>query len=253
MGYLQITHTRILTLHNKQAIRNPTFIIDTGIIMFESIRRRKEDEIRLREEGRIPPGQALTNKFPVLHYGQVPSFNSLTWDFRVWGEVENPLKLNWDQFNKLPRTHLKMDIHCVTRWSKADTLWEGVSVRSLLDQGLIKLKPGAQYVLQHAEYGFTVNLPLEIVLADNFLLATHYDGQPITPDHGYPLRGIIGAIVGRDDLKVPYFWKGAKWLRGLEFLQKDKPGFWEQAGYHNEADVWKEERFGQVNYYDRLA
>lgn len=221
--------------------------------MFDSMRQRKEDEIRLKEEGRIPPGQALTNKFPVLHYGQVPAFNPLTWDFRIWGEVEEPLKLNWDQFSQLPRTRLKMDIHCVTRWSKADTLWEGVSVRTLVEQGMVKPKPGAQYVLQHAEYGFTVNLPLEITLAENFLLATHYDGQPITPDHGYPLRGIIGAIVGRSDLKVPYFWKGAKWLRGLEFLREDKPGFWEQAGYHNDADVWKEERFGQVNYYDRPA
>jgi DMSO/TMAO reductase YedYZ molybdopterin-dependent catalytic subunit len=212
--------------------------------MFDSMRQRREDEIRLREEGRIPPGQALTNKFPVLHYGQVPAFNSLTWDFRAWGEIETPLKLNWDQFNQLPRTKIVMDLHCVTRWSKSDTLWEGISVRTFLDQGLIKLKTSAKYVLQHAEYGFTVNLPLEITLAENFLLATHYDGEPISPDHGYPVRGVIGAIVGRPDLKVPYLWKGAKWLRGLEFLQYDKPGFWEQAGYHNEADVWKEERFG---------
>ncbi len=95
--------------------------------------------------------------------------------------------------------------------------------------------PSAKFVLQHAEFGFTANLPLEITLAENFLLATHYDGQPITPDHGYPLRGIIGAIVGRSDLKVPYFWKGAKWLRGLEFLKEDRLGFWEQAGYHNKA------------------
>ncbi len=100
------------------------------------------------------------------------------------------------------------------------------------------------HVLQHAEYGFTVNLPLEVVLQDNFLLATHVDGQPITPDHGYPLRGVVGAIPGRPDLATPYFWKGAKWLRGLEFLTQDQPGFWEQAGYHNDADVWKEERFG---------
>jgi len=137
-----------------------------------------------------------------------------------------------------------MDIHCVTRWSKFDTLWEGVSVRDLVDQGYIKLKPTAKYVMQHAEYGFTVNLPLEVVLQDNFLLATHLNGEPITPDHGYPLRGVVGYIPGRDDLKTPYFWKGAKWLRGLEFMAQDRPGFWEQAGYHNEADVWKEERFG---------
>jgi len=214
----------------------------------DSMRQRRDDETRLRAEGRIPPGQALTNKFPVLHYGAVPAFNPLTWNFRIWGEIFKPQQLTWDQFAQLPRTRLKMDIHCVTRWSKADTLWEGVSVRDLVQQGLISLKPSAKYVMQHAEFGFTSNLPLELVLGDNFLLATHYEGQPLSPDHGYPLRGVIGAIVGREDLVVPYFWKGAKWLRGLEFLAADKPGFWEQAGYHNEADVWKEERFAQVNY-----
>ena len=159
-------------------------------------------------------------------------------------EVETPLRLTWSEFEKLPRTRLKMDIHCVTRWSKFDTEWEGVSVKTLLDLGLITLKPGVKYVIQHAEYGFTANLPLEIVLAENFLMATHYEGVPITPDHGYPLRGIVGAIPEKGDLKTPYFWKGAKWLRGLEFSQVDKPGFWEQAGYHNDADIWKEERFG---------
>ena len=137
-----------------------------------------------------------------------------------------------------------MDIHCVTRWSKFDTLWEGVSLRTLVDQGLIHLKPTARYLMQHAEYGFTVNVSLEVALQENFLLATHFNGEPISPDHGYPLRGVIGAIPGRNELTTPYFWKGAKWLRGLEFMAHDQPGFWEQAGYHNEADVWKEERFG---------
>ena len=101
--------------------------------------------------------------------------------------------MSWEQFNKLPRTKLKMDIHCVTRWSKFDTEWEGVSVRTLLDQGLVKLKPSAHYVMQHAEYGFTVNVPLEVALAENFLMATHFNGEPITPDHGYPLRGVVGS------------------------------------------------------------
>jgi len=210
--------------------------------MLDSFRQRKERESQLQAEGRIPPGQSLTQKFPVLHYGPVPAFNPETWDFNVWGEVEKQLTLTWEEFNQLPRTKLLSDIHCVTRWSKPDTLWEGVSVRSLLENGLITLRPSARFVLQHAELGFTANLPVEIVLADNFLLATHYDGQPITPDHGYPLRGVVGAIVGRTDLKVPYFWKGAKWLRGLEFLAEDHLGFWEQAGYNNSADVWKEER-----------
>ncbi|HEX2981884.1 MAG TPA: sulfite oxidase-like oxidoreductase [Anaerolineaceae bacterium] len=211
--------------------------------MFNSVFRRKDEEDRLRAEGRVPPGQSLTQKFPVLHYGPVPRFDPLTWDFRVWGEVEQERRWSWDEFNQLPRTNLVMDVHCVTRWSKFDTAWEGVSLRTLVDQGLIRLTPQARFVVQHAEFGFTVNLPVEVMLAENFLLATHFNGEPISPDHGYPLRGIVGAIPSRPDLKTPYFWKGAKWLRGLEFLAEDRPGFWEQAGYHNEADVWKEERF----------
>jgi DMSO/TMAO reductase YedYZ molybdopterin-dependent catalytic subunit len=211
--------------------------------MFNSIFRRKEDEERFEKEGRLPPGQSLTQKFPVLHYGPVPRFNPAAWDFRVWGEVEQPVKWTWDEFQQLPRRKINMDIHCVTRWSKFDTEWEGVSLRDLVDGDLIKPKPTARYILQHAEYGFTVNLPLDVALQDNFLLATHFNGEPITPDHGYPLRGVIGAIPSRNDLKSPYLWKGAKWLRGLEFLVNDQLGFWEQAGYHNEADIWKEERF----------
>ncbi len=204
--------------------------------------RRKEEE-RIRSENRLPPGQSLTVKFPVLHYGPVPAFNPASWDFRVWGEVEEEKAWEWAEFNKLPRAQVMMDIHCVTRWSKADTLWEGVAVRTLVEQGLIKLKPAAQYVMQHAEYGFTVNLPLEVVLQENFLLATHFNGEPITPEHGFPLRGVVGAIPGRSDLASPYLWKGAKWLRGLEFMSRDCLGFWEKAGYSNSADVWKEERF----------
>ena len=212
--------------------------------MLNRIFRRKELEEQSKRQGRLPPGQSLTQKFPVLHYGPVPAFNPATWDFRIWGEVEEEIKWTWDEFNRLPRSTITMDIHCVTRWSKLDTTWEGVSVRMLIDQGLIRLKPSARYVVQHAEHGFTVNLPLEVVLADNFLLATQYNGQPLTAEHGAPLRGVVGHIPEREDLMTPYFWKGAKWLRGLEFLAHDQPGFWEQAGYHNEADVWKEERFG---------
>src|SRR5512135_974130 len=189
--------------------------------MFDSFFRRKEDEQKFRQEGRLPPGQAYTQRFPVLHYGPVPDFNPATWDFRVWGEVEKPFRLTWDEFSRLPRSRITMDIHCVTRWSKFDTLWEGVSLRTLVDAGLLKLKPQACFVLEHAEYGFTTNLPLEVVMQENFLLATHYAGQPLAPEHGFPLRGVVGAIPGRPDLETPYFWKGAKWLRGLEILSQD--------------------------------
>jgi DMSO/TMAO reductase YedYZ molybdopterin-dependent catalytic subunit len=212
--------------------------------MFDSFSRRKEEEERVRKEGRLPPGQSLTQKFPVLHYGAVPRFDAQTWDFKVFGEVDEHRRWTWEEFNQLPRQQVTMDIHCVTRWSKFDTLWEGVSVRALVEQGFIKIRPQAGFVLQHAEHGFTANLSLEVVLAENYLLATHFDGKPIEPDHGYPLRSVVGVIPGREGLDSPYFWKGAKWLRGLEFLTHDRPGFWEQAGYHNEADIWKEQRFG---------
>jgi len=209
--------------------------------MLNDVLKRRDEEARVRKEGRLPPGQSLTQKFPVLHYGPVPRFNSATWDFRIWGEVENERRWTWDEFQALPRRTVRMDIHCVTRWSKFDTEWEGVSIRDLIDGGLIRLKPTARFVMQHCEFGFTVNVPLEIVLADNFLLATHFDGEPITPDHGFPVRGIVGNIPGAD-LKTPYFWKGGKWVRALEFMAQDRLGFWEQAGYHNEADIWKEQR-----------
>jgi len=204
---------------------------------------RRKVEFQMSEEGRLPPGQSLTLKFPVLHYGPVPTFDLTEWDFRIWGEIENEGTWTWDEFQKLPKTKLKMDIHCVTRWSKFDAEWEGVSLHTLIDEGWLNIKPSALYVVQHCEYGFTANLPVTIALADNFLLATHYAGEPITPDHGFPLRGVVGAIPGRGELKDVYLWKGGKWLRGLEFLSEDKKGFWEQAGYHNEADIWKEERF----------
>ena len=203
--------------------------------------RKQEEEFR-KQEGRMPPGQSLARRLPILHYGAVPAFDPATWNFRVWGEIEEPITLSWEEFQKLPRTTLQMDVHCVTRWSKLDIVWEGVAVKTLLECGLFKLRPTARFVLQHAEMGYTTNLPLEIVLADNFLLATHFEGQPLTPEHGAPLRGIVGAIPNQPDLKTPYFWKGAKWLRGLEFLSEDNPGFWEQAGYHNEGDIWKEQR-----------
>jgi DMSO/TMAO reductase YedYZ molybdopterin-dependent catalytic subunit len=206
---------------------------------------RKEQEQQVKDMGRLPPGQALTQKFPVLHYGPVPSFNPATWDFRIFGLVEQERRWTWAEFNQLPRRTINMDIHCVTRWSKFDTGWEGVHLMDLVNAGLLKIKPEAKFLMQHCEYGFTVNVPIEVALSDVFLLATHFDGQPLDPDHGYPLRGVAGALPNQPQSENDrYFWKGGKWLRGLEFMASDKPGFWEQAGYSMTANVWKEERYG---------
>ena len=205
---------------------------------------RKELEKEMQHENRLPPGQTLTLKFPVLHYGPVPAFDPQTWTFRIFGEVQEEKTWSWEAFQQLPRVQVNFDLHCVTRWSKFNTHWEGIQVKTLLDEKIILPKPGTDYVIQHAENGFTANLPLEIVASETFLLATHYEGEPISPEHGYPVRGLVGVLPGKHNLKDVYLWKGAKWLRGLEFSSVDRPGFWEQAGYHNEADIWKEQRFG---------
>ena len=196
----------------------------------------------MKPEHRLPPGQFLTDQFPVLHYGPIPEFNPSTWDLRVWGAVETPITFTWDQILDLPRIRVRLDLHCVTTWTKLDTEWEGISLQTLVSGGWITPKPEARYLMQHADHGYTTNLPLEVALQENFLLATHYDGQPLTPEHGYPLRAVIGAIPGKSELKDVYLWKGAKWLRGLELMTSDQLGFWEANGYHNEGDVWKEQR-----------
>jgi DMSO/TMAO reductase YedYZ molybdopterin-dependent catalytic subunit len=182
---------------------------------------------------RIPPGQVLTEKFPVLHFGRVPDYSDLSrWDFRVWGEVEQPFTLRWAEFRALPAKEVTLDIHCVTRWSKLDTTWEGVPFTHIAE--VARLKPTARHVLFHSEAGYTANVPLEIAMQPDCILAWHYDGRPMEPEHGYPLRAIVP---GR------YFWKSAKWLRGIEFLAEDQLGFWERNGYSNSADPWKEERY----------
>ena len=177
----------------------------------------------------------------MLHYGSIPPFNPQAWSFRIWGEVEEEISWNWEEFSQLPQTEIQLDIHCVTKWSKFDTIWKGVTIPSLIEAGLIQLKPEAAYVLQYADGGYTTNLPLNLILQENFLLATCFDGKPLTPEHGAPVRGMVGHIPG-SEIKTTYFWKGAKWLTGLEFLTSDQLGFWEKAGYHNEADIWKEQR-----------
>ena len=156
--------------------------------MLDRILGRREAEKQMRAANRLPPGQSLTEKFPVLHYGETPRTYTPKWDFRIFGLVEEERRWNWDEFRQLPQTEVTLDIHCVTRWSKFNTRWKGISMRTLIDEGLLKLKPGAAYVLQHAAGGYTTNLPLEITLQKNFLLATHFKGEPLTPDHGAPLR-----------------------------------------------------------------
>jgi DMSO/TMAO reductase YedYZ molybdopterin-dependent catalytic subunit len=198
---------------------------------------RSKAESKVREAGydpsRLPPGQHLTEKWPVLHAGSVPEYRDLsTWTLRVFGEVEEPLELSWEQFEELPRTSNVQDIHCVTRWSKFDTSFEGVHWRELAK--LARPKPSARYAIAHSEGGFTANVPVSFLEQEEALLATHGDGRVLTPEHGYPLRLVIPG---------KYFWKSAKWLRGIELAAVDRPGFWERYGYHNDADPWAEQRY----------
>lgn len=211
--------------------------------MLNRILGRREEEKKVRDQNRLPPGQSLTRKFPVLHYGPTPKTDLNQWDFRVFGLVEEEKVWNWEEFNQLPRTKVTLDIHCVTRWSKFDTLWEGISLKNLVEMGIVVPKPEARYVIQHCEQGYTTNLPLEAMLQENVLLATHYDGQPLPLEHGWPLRVVVGSFPDRSEKGNAYFWKGGKWLRALEFRAEDQLGFWERNGYHNEADPWQEQRY----------
>lgn len=213
--------------------------------MLGNVFGRREEEERVKGENRLPPGQSLTQKFPVLHYGPIPQTDLTTWDFRVFGEVQEEITWDWEAFNQLPRTQVTLDLHCVTRWSKYDTLWEGVSVKTLVDEGFIKPKPTAKFVVQHCEHGYTTNTTLDYIVSGNFLLATHYDGKPLDLEHGWPLRGVTGSLPDRSEKQTAYLWKGGKWLRALEFRTEDQKGFWENAGYHNEADPWQEQRFAR--------
>ena len=199
--------------------------------MFRSKAERKVADAGY-DPARLPPGQYLTEKWPVLHAGSVPKTDLATWDFRVFGEVDNPLQLSWDEFTALPATEITTDIHCVTRWSRFDTSFKGVRWQDLAE--LVKPNANGPFVVAHAEQGFTANMPLEALEDENALLAYDADGEPLTPEHGWPLRLVVPSR---------YFWKSAKWLRGLELLDHDEPGFWERYGYHNDADYWKEERY----------
>jgi DMSO/TMAO reductase YedYZ molybdopterin-dependent catalytic subunit len=198
-------------------------------------RSKAEDKVRKAgyDPARLPPGQYFTDKWPVLHAGDVPDVDLATWTLEVSGEVEEPLSLTYEQLRELPATDVTTDIHCVTRWSRFDAEFKGVHWNELAK--LCKPKPSARFAIAHAEQGFTANVPLAAIEDEKALVVYEADGEPLTLEHGWPVR-----------LFVPskYFWKSAKWLRGIELSAVDKPGFWERYGYHNEADYWQEQRYG---------
>ncbi len=181
---------------------------------------------------RIPPGQTLTDKWPVLTYGRTPRADLARWTFRCSGLVEQEVQWTWEEFLALPRVRIRSDVHCVTRWSRLDNEWEGVRVAELMRH--VRLRPEARYVMVHADPDYTTNLSLEDLLGDDVLLALKHDGRDLTPDHGGPCRLVVPRL---------YFWKSAKWVRGFEFLDVNAPGFWERNGYHMRADPWREERY----------
>lgn len=204
----------------------------------DDLLKRRQLEAQMKSEGRLPPGQSLTLDFPILHYGPTPGFNETTWDLRVWGLVNKEMRWSWEEFTKIPSVKQTVDIHCVTRWSKFDTVWEGVRFNEFIK--LFGVQPEAKFVIAHCEYGYTTNVPLEDMMDDDVLLAYRFDGKPLDAEHGYPLRTLV---------PKRYFWKSAKWLRGLEFSATDKPGFWENAGYHNEGDPFREERYQRRGFF----
>lgn len=188
----------------------------------------------MREDGRerLPAGQYLTKKWPILTYEATPKFDAERYRFKVWGAVEEPFELTWDELQALPHAQLTSDFHCVTTWSRYDNAWEGVHIREILQRA--KPSPAAQFVTAHSFTGYTTNMPLADLDDDDVMIAFTHDGQPLEPDHGGPVRLIVPKL---------YAYKSAKWLSGLEFMEKDRPGFWEVRGYHNHADPWKEERY----------
>jgi DMSO/TMAO reductase YedYZ molybdopterin-dependent catalytic subunit len=192
----------------------------------------KKSELPEEIAKRVPPGQYLTEKWPVLHYGSVPRFDPRTWSFRVFGKVLNEFTLSWDAFQKLAMTTIVADMHCVTTWSRLDQRWEGIPFATIVE--LAKPLPEAKFVIAHSEQGFTANTPIEFTQRDDCLIALRANGEPLTAEHGYPARLVVPRL---------YAWKSAKWLRGIEFSASDKPGFWERNGYHNRGDPWKEERY----------
>lgn len=201
-------------------------------MIFGESSERKTLERAMRDAGRLPPGQSLTLKWPVLHEGPVPHFDPRTWDFRVTGLVEKPLRLTWDEFTRLPMEEVVVDMHCVTRWSRFDVRWKGVLFIELMK--LVQWKPNAKYVMVHADTDYTTNVPLADLMRPTTLFALEENGQPLPPEHGYPVRLVVPHL---------YAWKSAKWVRGIEFMAEDAPGFWEQNGYNMYGDPFQEQRY----------
>ena len=193
---------------------------------------RKRQEAALRQEGRLPPGQYLTLKWPVLHEGPVPEFDAASWNLEVRGLVDHPCRLSWDEFKALPRKRIKADFHCVTSWSKVDNEWEGVPFAVIAERA--QPKPDTHFVMLHAENGYTTNVPLEDLMRNDVLLADWHIPEPLTPEHGAPMSLVVPHL---------YSWKSAKWLRGLEFVDRDRAGYWEQVGYQMYGDPFKEQRY----------
>jgi DMSO/TMAO reductase YedYZ molybdopterin-dependent catalytic subunit len=193
-------------------------------------RRAKEKEARA--SGRLPAGQSLTLKWPILHYGSVPRFDPAKWDFKITGLVEQPVRFSWDEFVAVPQTEVTSDFHCVTRWSRRDNRWKGVLFTEVLKR--VTLKPGAEFALILAEEGYTTNVPLKDLQRPDVLFAFEHDGEPLSSDHGGPVRLVVPHL---------YAWKSAKWVRGFMLFDHDRLGFWERNGYHAYGDPWKEQRY----------
>lgn len=191
--------------------------------------RRTPDE---DPEGRIPPGQYLTTKFPVLTHGRTPKVSTDRWQLRVFGAVAEEVTWDWDAFNALPQVEITSDFHCVTRWSQLDNTWTGISISEVVNH--IQILADARYVTVHAHGQYTTNLPLADLLDEEVLFAHSWNGKPLTPEHGGPMRLVVPKL---------YAWKSAKWVEALEFMTHDRRGFWEEAGYHDRGDPWKEQRF----------
>jgi DMSO/TMAO reductase YedYZ molybdopterin-dependent catalytic subunit len=182
------------------------------------------------ETGRVPPGQYVTRDFPVLSAGPTPSVPLDEWRFTINGQVDKPMTWTWQEFIALPSEDVTVDIHCVTKWTKLDTAWKGVSVDTLLRD----VPTAAEFVMAHSYGGYTTNLPLEDVTGGKAWVAYAFDGEPLEPEHGGPARLLVPHL---------YFWKSAKWISGLELRDEDEPGFWEGYGYNNYGDPWREQRY----------